>query len=140
MSTPLRRLTAILAALVVALAATPATVLAQSGAGDQQYVDPLAGSGSSGGGGSGSSGSSGTSAGSSSGSTSGSSSGQVAPSTSSGTTGTTSGTTSGTTTQGTAAGQLPRTGLDLRLPIGAGLVLLAAGLLLWRRRPGDGRA
>ena len=135
MSTPPRRLTAVLAALVVACAATPATVLAQSGAGDEQYVDPLAGSGTSGGGGSGSSGSSG----SSSGSTSGSSNGQVAPSTSSGTTsGTTSSTTSGTTTQG--KGQLPRTGLDLRLPVGAGLVLLAAGLLLWRRRPGDGRA
>jgi LPXTG-motif cell wall-anchored protein len=111
-------------------------VLAQSGAGDEQYVDPLAGSGSSGGGGSGSSGSSGSSSGTSSGTTSGSSSGQVAPSTSSGTTGT----TSGTTASGTTAGQLPRTGLDLRLPIGAGIVLLAAGLLLWRRRPGDGRA
>jgi LPXTG-motif cell wall-anchored protein len=39
----------------------------------------------------------------------------------------------------TAQGQLPRTGLDVRLLAAAGLVLLLAGLVLrLRLRPGDG--
>jgi LPXTG-motif cell wall-anchored protein len=131
--------------LVVALlgAAVPVTAAHAQGAGDQQYEDPFGGSGSSGSSGSGSSGRSGSSgsgdsgaqpltqapqtsgSGSSgsrsSGSGSGSGSGSAAPS------------TSGTATAPAAAtpqasGTLPNTGLDARVLVLAGVVLVVAGL------------
>jgi LPXTG-motif cell wall-anchored protein len=129
--------------LVVALLGTGGVVTAAyaQGAGDQQYQDPFgnsdsgsgsSGSGSSGSSGSGSSGSGGaqplTPAPQTSGGSSGSSgSASSGSGTSSGTAGTSS---TGTTTSSAAAGTLPNTGLDTRLLLlaGAVLVLLGVGL------------
>lgn len=108
-----------IAVLLTSLAlAVPGVALAQNGAGDEQYQDPFGSqqSGSSTGSGSGSSGSLGQappSAGS-----------PVAP-------------------QGAASapaplpGELARTGGDIRIVVGAGIVLLIGGLVL--RRRADGR-
>lgn len=138
-----RRLAAIVLAALLALAPVPAGALAQS-AGDEQYADPFAGQGSgsgksgSGGGGSGStSGSSGSSTSGSSGSSS-PSSGVAGSSSQSPGSSSASGSASGTASATAQAQQLPRTGLDLRLVAGAGVVLLIAGLAV-RRRSADGR-
>jgi len=120
------RIAAFLASAALLLA--PGAALAQSGgAGDQQYQDPFSGQQS--GSGSSSSGSSGS--GSSSG---GSGLSQSAPSS--------TGTAAPTVTQGTGAataqgGQLARTGIDLRLLAGLGMLLLVAGIAL--RRSGHER-
>jgi LPXTG-motif cell wall-anchored protein len=145
-----RRIVVLLLATLLGVAACGLQVsvaLAQSGggAGDQQYSDPFGGSdsdsGSSGSGSSGSdsSGSSGGSSGSgtqpltqapqtsgsSSGSGSSGSSGTAAPTQS-------SGTSTSSSTAPAATGQLPNTGLDARVLVFAGvvLVLLGAGLRL----------
>jgi hypothetical protein len=126
------------AALLVSLAtlALPATSLAQS-AGDDQYTDPLAGSGggstsghisnTSGGGGGGSSSGSGSGGGSTSSGT---------PSTSSNVpTASSAGTTTPTTGEaasGTPKGQLPRTGFNVIVSFELGLAMLLAGLVAHR--------
>jgi LPXTG-motif cell wall-anchored protein len=124
--------------LVVALlgAAVPVTAAHAQGAGDQQYQDPFGGEGDSGSSGSGSSGSGG------SGSSGSSGSGSVepltpAPQTSGGSSGSGSG-TAGTSAQSGAAttspsspaatSQLPNTGLDARVLVLAGIVLVLVGL------------
>jgi LPXTG-motif cell wall-anchored protein len=121
--------------LVVALlgAAVPVTAAHAQGAGDQQYEDPFGGSGS---------GSGGSDSGSNSGSGSdnGGGSGNIEPITpapqtsgsgSSGTTGSagTSSPGSATTSPSSpaATGQLPNTGLDTRVLVVAGFVLVLAG-------------
>jgi LPXTG-motif cell wall-anchored protein len=121
--------------LVVALlgAAVPVTVAHAQGAGDQQYEDPFGGSGS---------GSGGSDSGSNSGSGSdnGGGSGNIEPITpapqtsgsgSSGTTGSAGTSSSGTATTSpsspAATGQLPNTGLDTRVLVVAGVVLVLAG-------------
>ncbi len=128
-----RRLAALLAALT--LAAAPTAAFAQN-AGDEQYADPFgnssqSGSGSSGSGSSGSSGSTGTTG------TTGSNSGVAAAQQ--------QGTPSATAAAGTAAGQstaaageLPRTGLDVGIVAAVGAALLLGGLAL-RRRSADAR-
>ena len=108
-----------------ALLAAPATALAQSGAGDQQYQDPFAGQQQSGSGGS--SGSSGGS-GLSQSAPSGAGTAQAAPA------GGAAPAAGASTAQGA---QLARTGIDLRILAGVGLVLLAAGVAL--RRSGHAR-
>jgi LPXTG-motif cell wall-anchored protein len=130
--------------LVVALVGVggPVTSAFAQGAGDQQYQDPFgdSGSGSSGSGSSGS-GSSGSSGSGSSGSSDGnldplspapqtSGSGTSGSGTSSGTAGT-SGT--GATTSPAASGTLPNTGLDTRVLLLAGAVLLLVGVGLRMR-------
>ena len=101
------------------------SALAQ-GAGDQQYEDPLGNSDS----GSGDSGSSDLEPLSPSPQTSGSPSGADAPSASSGTAGTSA---TGTTTSSATAATLPNTGLDTRLLLLAGAVLLLVGVGLRMR-------
>ena len=127
--------------LVVALlgAAVPVTAAHAQGAGDQQYEDPFGGSGSgSGSSGSGSSGSGSGSSGGGSGTiepitpapqTSGSASGSSG---SSGTAGTSSSAATPSPSSPAATGQLPNTGLDTRVLVVAGvvLVLVGAGLRL----------
>jgi len=114
------RIAAFLASAALLLA--PGAALAQSGgAGDQQYQDPFSGQQSG----------SGSSSGSSSG---GSGLSQSAPSS--------TGTAAPTVAQGTGAataqgGQLARTGIDLRLLAGLGMLLLVAGIAL--RRSGHER-
>ena len=102
-----------LAGACALVAAVPSLAVAQS-AGDDQYVDPLngvtgggSGSGSSGGSGSGSAGAAGT-AGAGSTSTGSGASGSALP------------------------GELARTGMELPLTAGAGVLLLAGGLGLRR--------
>ena len=114
------RIAAFLASAALLLA--PGAALAQSGgAGDQQYQDPFSGQQSG----------SGSSSGSSSG---GSGLSQSAPSS--------TGTAGPTVAQGTGAataqgGQLARTGIDLRLLAGLGMLLLVTGIAL--RRSGHER-
>jgi LPXTG-motif cell wall-anchored protein len=123
-----------------------ASAFAQSGggAGDQQYEDPFGGSGSSGSSGSGSSGSSGS--GSSGSSDSGaqpltqapqsSGSGSGTRSSSSAGSGSSTPSTSGTATAAPstqASGTLPNTGLDARVLVLAGVVLVVAGIGLRMR-------
>jgi LPXTG-motif cell wall-anchored protein len=128
-----RRIVVLLVVALVGVGGPVASALAQ-GAGDQQYQDPFGSSDS----GSGSSGS-----GSGSGS-SGSSDGSLTPLSpspqTSGGSGSSSGagTTSpssaaGTTTSPATAGTLPNTGLDTRLLLLAGAVLLFAGVGLRMR-------
>ena len=119
--------------LTAAALMMPAGALAQgqSGAGDDQYSDPLGGSGTS-------SQSSGGSQGGSSGGSGGSSLSQspnLGSSTSSGTSSATPAPTAPATTA-TATGALPNTGTDPRLLILAGLALLLSGLGL-RLRTAD---
>jgi hypothetical protein len=129
------------AALATALAmlVLPATSLAQS-AGDDQYQDPLAGSGGShghitnttGGGSSSSrSSSSGGGGGSSSSSSSPSTSSNV-PTAGAATNGTTTTPTTGEAASGTPKGQLPRTGFDVIVSFELGLAMLLAGLVAHR--------
>jgi cytoskeletal protein RodZ len=130
----LRKLiTCLIAAIAVALL-VPATVLASgSSAGDQQYVDPLAGSspGSTHSGGS-SAPSPGSSAPASSSSSSATSSAASSPSSSSTTTtGTTTSSTS-STSQATSGNTLPVTGYDAPLAVLTGFGLLALGTCLRR--------
>ena len=122
-----RRLAAPLAALT--LAAAPTAAFAQN-AGDEQYADPFGNSSQSGSGssGSGSSGSSGSTTG-----TTGNSSGVAAAQQ--------QGTPSATAAAGqstAAAGELPRTGLDVGIVAAVGAALLLGGLAL-RRRSADAR-
>jgi LPXTG-motif cell wall-anchored protein len=132
-----RRIVVLLVVALVGAGGPVASALAQ-GAGDQQYQDPF-GSSDSGSGSSGSSGSKG-----SSGSGSGSSDGSLTPlspspqtsggSGSSSGSGTTSpSSAAGTTTSPATAGTLPNTGLDTRLLLLAGAVLLFAGVGLRMR-------
>jgi LPXTG-motif cell wall-anchored protein len=127
-----RRIAALFAVLALGAFAPVTSALAQ-GAGDQQYQDPFGGSGS---GGSGSSGSSGSKAQttpsgniqplSPSPQTSGSgSSGSSSGSGSAGASGTGS---SAATAAPQATGSLPNTGLDTRLLLLGGVVLLLVGL------------
>ncbi|WP_027008213.1 LPXTG cell wall anchor domain-containing protein [Conexibacter woesei] len=141
-----RRIVVLLVVALIGVGGPVASAIAQSGggAGDQQYEDPFGGSGSSGSSGSGSSGSgrsgsSGTSdsdaqpltqapqssgSGSSGTRSSGSGSGTSTPST--------SGTaTAAPSTQ--ASGTLPNTGLDARVLVLAGVVLVVAGIGLRMR-------
>jgi len=117
-----RRIAALVAVLCLGISVPVTTALAQ-GAGDQQYQDPFGDSGSSG---SGSSGSSGT---------------KTTPSTSpepltpspqtSGTGSTTAGTGAAAPTPSSApaaTGSLPNTGLDARVLLLGGAVLLLCGL------------
>jgi LPXTG-motif cell wall-anchored protein len=133
-----RRIVVLLAVAFLGVGGPVATVSAQ-GAGDQQYEDPLGNSdsGSNGSSGSGSSGAgdgdleplspSPQTSGSDSPSSSGSSSG-------SGTTSGTAGTSAtGTTTSSATAPTLPNTGLDTRLLLLAGAVLLLVGVGLRMR-------
>jgi LPXTG-motif cell wall-anchored protein len=132
-----RRIAALFAVLALGAFAPVTSALAQ-GAGDQQYQDPFggSGSGSSGSAGSGSSGSSGSKAQTTPGGniqplspspqTSGSgSSGSSSGSGSAGASGTGS---SAATAAPQAAGSLPNTGLDTRLLLLGGVVLLLVGL------------
>jgi LPXTG-motif cell wall-anchored protein len=137
--------------LVVALlgAAVPVTAAHAQGAGDQQYEDPFGGSGS--GSGSSGSGSSGSGSGSSGGSGtiqpitpapqtagSGSGTGSSGSSGSSGTAGTSSsGTATPSPSSPAATGQLPNTGLDTRVLVVAGVVLVLAGAGLRLRNAPD---
>lgn len=91
----------------VAMAVAPALAIGQS-AGDDQYVDPLSGA-TGGGSGSGSNGSESTAGSAGSGSSSGSGSGATG-----------------------LPGELARTGVELPLAAGAGVLLLAGGLGLRR--------
>jgi hypothetical protein len=106
-----RRIAAVLAVLAVAVA--PATALAQSGAGDDQYVDPIGGGG---------------------GQTQPS---QSAPAPSSGPSLSTSpslNSAPATSVAPAATGpQLPRTGFDAGVVAAAGFALLLCGLALRRR-------
>lgn len=118
-----------------ALAAlSPASAFASGSgvsAGDQQYVDPLAGNGGGGGSGSGSGSSSqGTSP--SQPSAPASSAGSGSTLASSGPSGQTSSSGSSRTGDPSSAGTLPRTGLDVWLGAAVGALLLAAGIALRR--------
>jgi hypothetical protein len=116
------RIAAVLAGLSLALA--PAAAHAQNGAGDQQYQDPFAGGGQT---------QTTPKAQQPSAPLS-----QARPPTSTRPTPAPQATTA--TAAPAAQGQLPRTGLDVRLVAGAGLVLLLAGLALrLRLRLTDGR-
>ena len=141
-----RRLVPLL--LCALLAGVPAVAMAQGGAGDDQYQDPFAGSGSGGGnsgpadsGGSGQSGS-----GSDGAQDSGSSQDPApapapdpAPATSSPAPATPAAPAASSAAPVTGArAELPRTGLDVRFVALLGLGLLAAGVGL-RLRAGDGR-
>jgi hypothetical protein len=135
----LRTRTAALAT-TLAMLALPATSLAQS-AGDDQYQDPLAGSGGSHGhitnttgGGSSSSGSSssGGAGGGSSSSSSSPSTGSNVPTAGAATNGTTTTPTTGEAASGTPKGQLPRTGFDVIVSFELGLAMLLAGLVAHR--------
>ena len=131
--------------LIVALlgAGVPVSAVHAQGAGDQQYEDPFGGSGS--GGGSGGSGSGGSGSGGSGNSNSGS--GEITPitpapqtsggssggsgsaSSSSGTAGAgQSGTASPSPSSPAATGTLPNTGLDTRVVVLAGVVLVLVGV------------
>jgi LPXTG-motif cell wall-anchored protein len=136
-----RRIVVLLVVALVGVGGPVASALAQ-GAGDQQYQDPF-GNSDSGSGSSGSKGSSGSGSGSSS---SGSSDGSLAPlspspqtsgsgsSSGSGATSGTAGTSAtGTTTSPATAGTLPNTGLDTRVLLLAGAVLLLVGVGLRMR-------
>jgi LPXTG-motif cell wall-anchored protein len=133
---PGRRLS-LAAVVAVALAWAAAPVAHAQGAGDQQYSDPFAGSGSGGGGSSSGGGSSGggssgggssssgsVSSGSSSGSGSSSSAGAGEASSASGASTSTGSTSTGTSSTST----LPRTGLDTDLVALAGFGLLLSGV------------
>jgi LPXTG-motif cell wall-anchored protein len=117
---PARRQIAVLAA-VFAVAAAPGAAFAQNGAGDEQYQDPFAGS----------------------------STPKPTPKpkpvqpvphqqVQTQTQATPQPATTSATTTATTGGELPRTGLNLAPLVAAGVVLVAAGLLL-RRRPRHGR-
>lgn len=110
-----------------ALLAAPATALGQSGAGDQQYSDPLAGTTT----GSTTTSSSGSSGSSGSGSSEGTQLGQAPPTTG-------GSTTTATTPTGSSSSSLPNTGSDPRVLGLLGLALLLAGTGL-RLRTRDGR-
>jgi LPXTG-motif cell wall-anchored protein len=121
--TPLRLLAALV--LIVALA-LPATALAGGSAGDQQYQDPLGNSTPS------------KPKKHSSPTTTTTPQTQVTPSNgSSSSTSTQTSSTTTTTSSGSGSnsnsGQLPRTGVDIRLMGGIGGLLVAGGLLLRRR-------
>ena len=135
----LRARTAALATTLAVLA-LPATSLAQS-AGDDQYQDPLAGSGGShghitsttGGGGSSSSNSNSGSGGGGGGSSSSSpSTSSNVPTASSAANGTTTTPTTGEAASGTPKGQLPRTGFDVIVSFELGLAMFLAGLVAHR--------
>ena len=104
--------------LVIAMLALPASSFAQS-AGDDQYQDPLAGQGSSGGhsGHTGSTGSAGST--------------PTAPTPAAAASPATSGTPSATTAQSGAA-QLPRTGFDVIISFELGLAMLLSGVVAKR--------
>jgi hypothetical protein len=104
--------------VTLALVAAPGAALAQNGAGDEQYQDPFGSqqSGSSSGSGSGSSGSL----------------SQAPPSA-----GSPAAPQSAAASPAPLPGELARTGGDLRIVLGAGIVLLIGGLAL--RRRADGR-
>jgi LPXTG-motif cell wall-anchored protein len=106
--------TRLLVALAVALVLAVPTVALAGGAGDNQYSDPFGGS--------------------SQPTQTAPAPTQTAPSSAPAPTSTsqpdTAGAPAASTTQ---AGELPRTGLDLRLVAGAGVLLVAGGLLLRRR-------
>jgi len=120
-----RRLATLLSAAALVV---PAGAFAQgtAGAGDDQYEDPFAGSGTT---------TDQTTTGSQTSSGGGSTLTQD-PDLGGETSGTTSGTTGTTGSTGTAAGTLPNTGSDPRLIILAGLALLLSGLGL-RLRTAD---
>jgi LPXTG-motif cell wall-anchored protein len=129
-----RRIVVLLVVALMGVGGPIATVSAQ-GAGDQQYEDPLGNSGS--GSDSGSNGSSGSSddnltplspSPQTSGSESPSSSGAT-----SGTSGTAGSSATGTTTSSATAPTLPNTGLDTRVLLLAGAVLLLVGVGLRMR-------
>lgn len=101
--------------VTLALAAAPGVARAQSGAGDEQYQDPFAGQRSGGG----SQGSGGSLS-------------QAPPGAAPATT-----PAAPSATQAALPAELARTGGDLRLPAGAGILLLIGGLVL--RRRADGR-
>jgi LPXTG-motif cell wall-anchored protein len=139
-----RRIVVLLVVALVGVGGPTASALAQ-GAGDQQYQDPF-GNSDSGSGSSGSKGSSGSSGSGSGSSDSGSSDSNLAPlspspqtsgSNSSSGSGTTSGTAgssaTSTTTSPATAGTLPNTGLDTRILLLAGAVLLLVGVGLRMR-------
>jgi hypothetical protein len=125
------RIVAGLAAL--SLAAAPAAAYAQNGAGDQQYQDPFGNGGQT------------TPAPKKPQSTPSSGSGltQAPPTASSPSAGASPSQVAPSgpapaPAPAAAARQLPRTGLDVRILVGAGLALVAAGVAL-RRQLGDGR-
>jgi LPXTG-motif cell wall-anchored protein len=134
-----RRIVVLLVVALIGVGGPVASAFAQSGggAGDQQYEDPFGGSGSSGSGssGSGSSGSSG------SGDSGAQPLTQAPQSSSSGSSTRSSSSGSGTSTSGTAtaapsaqaSGTLPNTGLDARVLVLAGVVLVVAGIGLRMR-------
>jgi LPXTG-motif cell wall-anchored protein len=137
-----RRIVVLLVVALIGVGGPVSSALAQSsgGAGDQQYEDPFGGD--SGSGSSGSRSRSGSSGSSDSGAqpltqapqTSGSgSSGSGTRSSSSGTSGATSSGTATTTPSTQATGTLPNTGLDARILVLAGVVLVVAGLGLRMR-------
>lgn len=106
--------------VTLALAATPGIAAAQSGgAGDEQYQDPFSGQ-------QGSGGSKG----------SGGSLGSAPPAASAAPTSTSSSPSATPAAVPALPGELARTGLDLRIVLGAGLVLLIGGLALRRRTDG----
>jgi LPXTG-motif cell wall-anchored protein len=127
-----RRIVVLLVVALVGVGGPVATVYAQ-GAGDQQYQDPLGNSDS------GSNGSSGSgNSGSSDGnleplSPSPQTSGSGSPSGSGATSGTAGTSATGTTTSSATAPTLPNTGLDTRVLLLAGAVLLLVGVGLRMR-------
>jgi hypothetical protein len=121
------RIAAGLAAL--SLAAAPAAAHAQNGAGDEQYQDPFAGGGQT----------QTTPKHQQSTPSSGSGLSQAPPATSSPSAGASASQAAPPAPAPAAqAQQLPRTGLDVRVVAGAGIMLVLAGVAL-RRRLGDGR-
>ena len=126
----MRRTTTMASLLAIAMLAFPSHVLAQS-AGDNQYVDPLAGQsgtphhghiGSTGGGGGG---------GNPSGGSGGGGTNATLPATQA-SAASTYGTQQGSTAR-TQRGQLPRTGFDVVLTIELGLAMLLTGVVVQRR-------
>jgi hypothetical protein len=130
MSSVYRRITILLAVACLG-AGLPATAAYAQGAGDQQYQDPFGGSGS-GSSGSGSSGSGSSGSGAPTQSLSSAPQTQAAPGSS-----TAAAPTPTAAAQTSGAGTLPRTGLDARLILAAGAVLLLTGLGLRLRSTAD---
>jgi LPXTG-motif cell wall-anchored protein len=122
-----RRIVVLLVVALIGVGGPVATVHAQ-GAGDQQYEDPLgnSNSGSDGSSGSGTSGSGNDNLEPLSPSPQ--TSGSAAPSSSGATSGTAGTSATGTTTSSAAAPTLPNTGLDTRVLLLAGAVLLLVGV------------
>jgi hypothetical protein len=143
-----RRIVVLLVAALLGLTGVGGAVSAAhaQGAGDQQYEDPFGGTGSGSSGSGGGSGSSGSGGGSGSGSGSGqitqapqgsgsSASGTSGSSGTSGTAGTSASAAATSTPSSPAAtGELPRTGLDVRVLIVAGVVLVLTGAGLRLRK------